>query len=451
VSAGSSAKSLDVFVAYADSDRPNPASFPSPWYDPSNPLITFEGCHPTSTCEYDAGAVRLVNNSADPIKIDAVKVEYSSACLYDIWPHEVMLASGRELILTQLTSGAGDGCTNTTDPAAPGYGRMDGSDIGRRGASWTANCDQSGVVPQVDVTVNGTPVTFTDEGQVLNTGGKDSGYCPSNPDGTGRNEALPWTRIGSVPCSPAMLTLEPASQDDTRGGIATVTATLQDGCGNPLQGSRVNFRVFGARAPNAGQAGSDITNQHGNASFTYPDTFSALGTDELHASVSGPGGSLWSGIVTVHWVNRPPTGPRGLITHLALRPKAFIPARSGPSVMRAGNARFGTRITYRDSQASITTFTVQRLLPGRHRGRSCVAPSPGNLRGRPCMWRVVIGTFISVDRVGKNRFRFTGRVGRGALAPGNYRLVVVPHTSGGAGRARRVLFQTFSRRKAGRR
>jgi hypothetical protein len=48
---------------------------------------------------------------------------------------------------------------------------MDSSDIGPGGTSWAGNCSQSGVIPEVDVTVDGTTSVFNDTGQVLNTGG----------------------------------------------------------------------------------------------------------------------------------------------------------------------------------------------------------------------------------------------------------------------------------------
>src|ERR1043166_9192577 len=51
---------LSVYVGYADGIRPAAGSiFPYPWE--GSPGVIFEGC--TGSCDYDAGAVRLVNNS----------------------------------------------------------------------------------------------------------------------------------------------------------------------------------------------------------------------------------------------------------------------------------------------------------------------------------------------------------------------------------------------------
>jgi hypothetical protein len=443
--ADSAAPALDVFVGYADSDRANAATFPAPWADASNPTLIFEGCQPAPECSYDAGAVRLVNNSDSSITINSIKVEYSSACVYDIWPRDVVLRSGRQVIVTQLRSGATDGCTNTTDPKASGYGLMDGSDI--TSPPGGVSCVPSGVVPQIGVTVNGKPTTFTDSGQVLNTGGVDKAYCPGNPNGTGVNESIQWTSVGSLPCTGAALSLGPAAQTDRRGAIATVSANFQNACGQPLQGSRVSFAVFGPRAPNAGQGGAVVTDPQGNAVFRYPDTTAGLGTDRVQASVSGPGGPLLSNVVSVNWVNEPPTSPSPVITKLSLRPIFFLAGpHSGLSIV-TGSRPFGTIVSYRDSLSSITTFTVFRLLPGRkHRRGSCVQPTRRNRTAKPCVRRVLIGTFLHFDRGGINRFRFTGRVNGKPLSPGSYHLRVVSHNQGGAGPPISKAFRIIPRR-----
>jgi hypothetical protein len=45
--------------------------------------------------------------------------------------------------------------------------------------------------PQIHLTLNGQAFTFTDTGQILNTGGKDFGTTP------GRNESLQWRLVGT--------------------------------------------------------------------------------------------------------------------------------------------------------------------------------------------------------------------------------------------------------------
>ena len=425
-------RTLDVFVGYADSDRAAAASFPTPWADTSNGSVIFEGCQPTTKCSYDGGALRLLNNSGAAMTVNSVTLAYSASCVYDIWPHNVSLPSGKQIIITQLTSGSANGCTNSATTGATGYGQMDGSDIGTNGAPWASNCTQSGVIPQVALTVNGATSTFTDSGQVLNTGGTDSAYCPSNPDGTARNESTQWTPIGHVACPGASLGLTPASQTNFQGGTASLTAKLTDSCGNPLQGSTISFHVFGANAPNAGTAGSGIANAAGNVFFRYADT--RPGSDQVQASVTNAVGTFSSNIVAVNWVGVP-SGPipQGVITNLSLNPSAFAAAPSGPSVAVAKKRRFGASVTYSDSQTATTTFTVQRRLPGRLRGNACVKPNKRNRGHKACMRFMAVGSFTHADVAGANRFRFTGRVGGRKLRPGGYRLRAVPRSAAGVG------------------
>jgi hypothetical protein len=442
--------SLDVFVGYADSHRASAASFPTPWNDPGNPQVIFEGCQPASSCAFDSAAVRLVNNSGSPVTVNSVKVEYSSACVYDIWPHDIALAPGRQLILTQTkstTNATPGGCTSKTSPTAAGYGVLDGSDIGPGGRNWDGTCTQSGVIPQVDLNLNGasTAQTFADSGQVLNTRGVDGAYCPG---GGSKNESVQWTPIGSVPCLGSAVSLSPSAQTDVRGAVAALTAHLVDGCGNPLQGSRVSFRVFGAGAPNSGWGGAGTTDSRGSAAFSYPDTSTKAGRDQVQATVKNPGGTLFSNVVAVNWANGSSSGsggskvPLGLITRLSLRPSTFAAAPSGPSTVRSVSERkFGTVLSYRDSQSGITSIRVLKSVLGHRQGKSCVRGGSSKHHGRRCFVLVAIGYFTHQDVAGSNRFRFTGRIRGHGLSTGDYVLEAVPHDAAGTGTMRSKSFR----------
>src|SRR5207247_7182727 len=130
-----------------------------------------------------------------------------------------VLQPGHQLIVTQTASGAADGCDNSA-------GFFDTSDIGPNGTGWAGRCDQSGVIPQIDLSINGVVSTFTDTGQVLNTGGIDLAACPA-----GTNESTQWTQIGSEPCPGSTLSLTPATQTQTVGSPASVQAALRNSCG----------------------------------------------------------------------------------------------------------------------------------------------------------------------------------------------------------------------------
>lgn len=125
-----------------------------------------------------------------------------------------------------------------------------------------------------------------------------------------------------------------------------------------------------------------------------------------------------------------------VITSLHLHPTTFRPARSTTGRSTTGASRStGTRVSFRDSTAATTTFTVlalrfSRCTPARQRRRECV------VRGRR------VGSFMHRDRVGSNRFHFSGRLGRRTLAPGRYWLVASPRDSmGRTGAARTVDFR----------
>lgn len=268
-----------VFVGYADSLRADPTNFPTPWF--GSPGTVYEGCAPTAACVYDAGSVRIVNNSSAAMTINSVAVHVDS-CSFTGWPSAV-LSPGADLIITQLASGAVGGCTPTpTD--------MDTSDLGPGGSNYTGNCTPNGLQPVVDVTMNGTTVSYVDSGQVLNTGGVDAGICSGN-------ESIQWTVIGHAPCRGSLLSLTPPGQTHPVLSSATVTATFTNSCGQPLSNTAVSFAA--AAGPNAGLTGSGVTNASGQASFTYSS--GKLGTDTWRASVSNLAGNIPSNTANVTW------------------------------------------------------------------------------------------------------------------------------------------------------
>jgi hypothetical protein len=274
------APEVQAFVGYADTLRANPANFPTPWS--GSPDVVFAGC--TANCSFDAGAVRLVNNTPLAVTVNSVVVKLGT-CSFDMWPHGTVLQPGRQFIVTQTASGAADGCDNTA-------GFFDTSDIGPNGTGWSGHCDQSGVVPEVDATIDGVLSTFTDTGQVLNTGGVDKASCPN-----GSNESEQWTLIGSQPCPGATLDLAPDTQTQPVGSPATVRATLRNSCGTGLQGASIDFAV--TSGPNAGQTGTAVTDTSGVASFTYTGT--TPGTDTVSASATNLAGVITSNPVSVVW------------------------------------------------------------------------------------------------------------------------------------------------------
>jgi PKD repeat protein len=96
--------------------------------------------------------------------------------------------------------------------------------------------------------------------------------------------------FGTVGLAPAASTNPPGSQH-------TVTATARAHSGAVIPGTTIDFLVISG--PNQGKSGQDITDQNGEAHFTYQDT--SVGpyplTDQIQASI----GNLKSNIVTKTW------------------------------------------------------------------------------------------------------------------------------------------------------
>jgi hypothetical protein len=91
----------------------------------------------------------------------------------------------------------------------------------------------------------------------------------------------------------------------------------------------------------------------------------------------------------------------------------------------------GTTFRYTLSEAGIARFTFQRARPGRRSGRRCVRPTQRLSRARRCTRFVGVGTLLRSSLAGPNRLVFTGRIGRRALPPGSYRLLLRATDSAG--------------------
>jgi hypothetical protein len=135
--------------------------------------------------------------------------------------------------------------------------------------------------------------------------------------------------------------------------------------------------------------------------------------------------------------------PRAVLRALRVAPRAFVPARSGPSARpvrrrssapgaRAAQRRSpGAVVSFTSSQAAVVRYRVARRRAGRRVGRRCLAPTRRNRARRPCARFVELpGSFSRAATQGPNRFRFTGRLRSRALPVGRYQLRATPR--GGA-------------------
>lgn len=176
----------------------------------------------------------------------------------------------------------------------------------------------------------------------------------------------------------------------------------------------------------------------GAASATL--AFSTTATNALSAvSLSGTGVAAAA-----------PAAP--VLGNLSLSPHAFRAAKSGASVTAARTD--GTIVSYTDSAAATTTFSVQQarrgILRGTGRRARCVAAprhprKRARKRLRRCTFTRTLGSFTHDDAAGSNRLRFTGRVHGRALKPGRYRLVAVARAAGLSSTAKSASFKIVKR------
>jgi hypothetical protein len=117
---------------------------------------------------------------------------------------------------------------------------------------------------------------------------------------------------------------------------------------------------------------------------------------------------------------------------LHLGPARFRAAARGATT--SAHVAVGTRITYSDTEAAVTTFTVIASVPGVRSGHACAAPPRHRRRGHryvACTRQVSVGFFTHADTAGTNSLHFSGRLRGARLAPRAYRLTATPRNSAG--------------------
>ena len=150
--------------------------------------------------------------------------------------------------------------------------------------------------------------------------------------------------------------------------------------------------------------------------FDQPGTFEYLCVH--HASVGMRGR-----VVVAPGAGRPPGGPPAGNRGGARKPAAITRARVVPTRLRRG--RRG-RIVFRIDRPANVVVQFARVR-----------------RGRPP--RVLHDTIVKRAKPGRNRIRFTGRLGGRRLRPGRYRLRLIATTDQGVASRSKPLFVTIAR------
>ena len=133
--------------------------------------------------------------------------------------------------------------------------------------------------------------------------------------------------------------------------------------------------------------------------------FARAGTHHATLTVRDAGGHVGSATATVTVVAPPPPTP--VVSKLKLKPARFHVVKH-----RHKHFKLGTTISYTDSLAATTTFTVTQKARGVVKGKRCVAPprhpSKRGKKPKKCTRTVTFGTFNHRDKAGANRVRGTG-------------------------------------------
>ena len=140
--------------------------------------------------------------------------------------------------------------------------------------------------------------------------------------------------------------------------------------------------------------------------------------------------------------------PLPTISAPVISPPRFSVLRRRAGAKGGRRAVGGARIEYRDSERARTIFDVLVARPGVIGVRgSCVrAPARAPRQARKCVRWIEVGTFAHVDRAGRNRLSFSGRIGGHGLPPGRYRLRATPVLAGKVGQTRSASFTIASAR-----
>ena len=310
---------LDVYVGYANTSNkgvtppfPEPGSslppnFPDPWAD--SPNVIYDG-KPWPRF-FDSGCIRIQNPNAYAVTIDSITVDLpGTECSdygcrpvhFDRWPRNRAIPQGWSWIITEMP-----GTTNLFPPALyPGAVApntwFDTSDYNvlPHGAGRDQWLPADHHDPLVTITTAGRVAIFEDRGHVLDWGGLDIFYVP-----TERTEAAQWAQVHR-PVPPPNFSLLSISIGETRefswtgptdttgqyqlipfsplrgptvGFLTEVTVAATDAGGNPVNG--VVFAVLAGDT----HIGSAITFGNGTATVNFVP--GAAGTYALTAVSDG--------------------------------------------------------------------------------------------------------------------------------------------------------------------
>jgi Tol biopolymer transport system component len=115
----------------------------------------------------------------------------------------------------------------------------------------------------------------------------------------------------------------------------------------------------------------------------------------------------------------PPTQPvkPAVLSRLSVKPSRFF-------VVVRGRRGGGAKIAFRLDKGSLVTLSFDRLLPAHRKGKRCLTTVH---KGKRCTVIKRVGHLtVGHGKAGADTVKFSGKLGRKALAPGSYRLTATP-------------------------
>jgi hypothetical protein len=226
-------------------------------------------------------------------------------------------------------------------------------------------------------------------------------------------------------------------------GFSSMTVGFSDAC--PLPSGTGNFcsnpLLLNAGAGDVHQTAASPTLEKGS-NTQIP---AGLVTDfENDNRIQGP-------TVDIGADEGPFNGPNALLTLDTVAPGvsgasigSVFAVGSKPTSINARRRKVkrGTTIRYTLSEAATVRLRIDRRLKGRKVGKRCRKPTRRNRTRRRCTRFKRAGTLTRTGKVGKNRVKFSGRIGSKALKRGKYRLTITAtDPAGNKSKPKRLKFR----------
>jgi hypothetical protein len=289
---------------------------------------------------------------------------------------------------------------------------------------FTASTDHTNTDPGLGTLADNGGSTET---QALSSGSPaidagDNSSCPSTDQRGVPRPQGPACDIGAYELAP------PSASTGTASGVGPTTAALSGHAANPdAVGATVSFQYGTSTAYGSQTSAQSLAAMTGSTGFTAAISGLAPGTLHHFRTVTvNPDGTSFGADQTF---TTAPAAP--VLSKLTVKPRRF-------------RAKHRATISYQDSQAATTAFTVLKAMRGYRVGGRCVAHRGRARHAKRCTRYVRIGSFRHQDVAGANRFRLPRRVHKHRLSPGHYKLQAVARNGIGEQSARRATIFTIT-------